>query len=422
MRSQKTYFYYAMIILTIILGVVLSFLMASLYENDSLPRCVVIGLIFFILTFCDMLLISLMSLTEKDRSKISFLIPLLLSVVVFAMATGLEFIYELAIPEREQIDSGYIFAVDNSESTLDTDPDNLRYEAVSTMVGSRGSDFKYSIYSFGLEVERTRTYSDASGSDNVIPEAVGGTPIKNTLEIIAEDIENLPEYQNQNLQVILISDGYATDIGLFDWWSLNGTLKGFAKKNIPVITVGFEQCDDDLMQSIADKTGGMFIRVDEASKLSGAVAEAAELEKSVDMLTSRQYYSTARNVLCTIMRPVFIIMIGAVIMAVKATSRNCRRDTGLIGITSMVFAAIAALLTEVVMQRFGLAESINRVLVYVLMTTTIATVVRGVSGSSGGGGSHSDNTWSVFDGGLDTGVGNSTGGSDHDDRFKSLDW
>ena len=143
-------------------------------------------------------------------------IRVFLLMVVCSIA--FEFLYELQFGEEKESSNSYIFVLDNSGSMEENDPQGMRFEAVENLLSEKAEDFKYAVYTFSDSAECIRGMNSKSvGTTYNYGINEGGTAILATLQTLLSDIEEDKLILEDNkTHIILLSDGYATDINFFN--------------------------------------------------------------------------------------------------------------------------------------------------------------------------------------------------------------
>ena len=259
------------------------------------------------------------------------------------------------------------------------DPEQKRVVAVKELLENRDKDVQFAVYTFSDNIECIREMapvSDGIGDFTISPE--GGTPIVGVLRQIAQDME-MGTLSYDGCQVVLLTDGYATDSGFFDV-DLNSVLKEFNKKNVSVSTVGLGDVDENMLNNISEKTGGISVTTDNVDDLANAMASAVRITNNNRNLLSARA-RTNHNWLYAIMRIVFLTILGMIFLGIKIAVTDDSTNIKMTVITSLSGIILGALIME-----FGLklilTEFVARaclVLLFSLMITTIeklVTVVR----------------------------------------------
>lgn len=340
---------------------------------DTMWRPLLIAIMFLLLYFIAWFIIALASFisgsfnnnTRKIDRLFKFLAYIALGLVItFVSAIIFEFLYELN-PVQESVEpTSYIFVIDDSGSMTSSDPQQQRYAAIEEIIKDLDQDFPYMIYSFSNDAKIIREMKPVSeGIGEITSESNGGTEIKHTLNKILEDYENKVWYDPDYPKVILLTDGYATDLRFFS--SIKPTLKDYVKNNISISTVGLGNVDTGLMNNIAQTTGGVFIDVDDASDLTEAMKNAALYTAQRDLLSERTM--SKYNVLFGILRILFLTILGTITGSLLIFAYLQDDSMKLIVISSFIEAFIGALVVE-----FGTANSISSDFTWLILWLLIA--------------------------------------------------
>ena len=255
-----------------------------------------------------------------------------------------------------------------------SDPDGLRFKAIDNMLADKPDDFQYAVYLFGSEVVCAREMGPKSdGEDYPRDSNMGETAIKLTLETLMQDIKNKnTDLSKLNARVIFLSDGVSTDnvsAGSDIYKEILPVLEEYAAEGISIGTVGFIGADENLMNLIADKTGGMFVNVDNVNDLEDAMFKAGDLGDARHLLGYRN--SENLNLLYAIMRILFIIGLGVVIGLEKAVICEKFLDTTAVLKSSVVGSALAGICMEIGMNGLKLPSALIRVLACILISFTL---------------------------------------------------
>ena len=211
---------------------------------------------------------------------------LLAPVLFVALGALFQWIYGLHINPNSSEPTSYVFVIDDSGSMEENDPGQLRYDAIGEVLEKKPSDFPYMVYGFANDVILLREMQPVSnGTAGLIGNSNGGTSIKGALDQVISDYQNGVWDGGRSPKVILLTDGYATDLGWFS--SISGTLKQYARNRISISTIGLGDVDVGLLERIAAATGGVFIDISDASSLADAMENAATQYAIDDLLTTR---------------------------------------------------------------------------------------------------------------------------------------
>lgn len=148
-----------------------------------------------------------------------------------------------------------------------------------------------------------------------------------------EDMESGTLPYDEGCQVILLTDGYATDTSFLNF-ELNKTLKKFNKKKISISTVGLGYVDEKLLNNISGKTGGISVTTDNVDELEKAGIAVRVTDSSRNLLSSRA--RTDHNWLYALMRIIFLIILGAGFLGIKLAATDDTTNVKMICISSMI--------------------------------------------------------------------------------------
>lgn len=281
-----------------------------------------------------------------------------------------EFLYELGAEKAGSVTDRYIFLIDNSASMEENDPSQERMDAINRIIENQ-KDIQYAVYSFGEEIKCVRKMAPAAASEGQTEVVPGGqTPIVAMLHFIREEFEEGNLTDPQSTQMILMTDGYATDNGLFGW-KINRPLKYFSKSRIRISTVGLGEADKNLLKKIADRTGGVSLMVSDAGQLKDAMQSAvSETEISRDLLSYREKNSF--DWLYAVMRILFILILGLIVMVEKLVIVNNTESQNIIMGVSAAGSLLAGIVLEAGINLTGMPEIIMRLTATVLIGLTPA--------------------------------------------------
>ena len=309
----------------------------------------------------------------SSRGAEKILLPILFVVGAFILGTLFEFIYErdfFSEMKGYQEPTSYIFLIDNSGSMNTNDPQAIRYDAIEKIVSKQADDFPYAVYGFSngtwVQRELAPAYEGVGALDR---SAGGGTEIK---------VGSAPK-------VLLLSDGVATDIGIFS--SIDTILDKYSKADLPVSTVGLgSSVDEELMQQIADETGGVFISSADIDNLEEAMQNA--ISSYSDDRYARTLYTHRRvpslNILYALMRIVFMgVLSVGISLSMLFVAADTSKDEDLVLKSSLITGVLAGLIMELAINMLNLPPSIIRIVFFIL--TAVTFVNESTAGGSGKG-------------------------------------
>lgn len=378
------------LIASAIAGIVGCFVSGLIYKliSTDLWSPLAVGISFMIFTIIFIAIMCIVNLANgnltehaakhHDGKKIGLALMIVI-VLSLIFGTIFEGIYEIDFFGKDNgylNPTSYVFIIDNSGSMESNDPEGMRYQAIDKIIDDKDDDFLYAVYSFNNGITQERALAPVSdGKNELTPVNRGQTEIRSTLESLFDDYKGYLKPQLGDApKFLLLSDGYASDIGMFS--SIDGVLRDYAKSNITISTVGLGDVDTELMQQIADDTGGVYINVNDIDQLEQSMQKA--INESGDNKYARTFY-TYRNVpsldvLYGIMRVLFTAILSVFISASMLFATASGKDDKLILLTSLITGILAGLLLELCINLLYISPGVIRYLYYLLTALTFVTV------------------------------------------------
>lgn len=295
-------------------------------------------------------------------------------MVIFLLTMLLEYVYELNPKQKIIEPTSYIFVIDESGSMSGNDPKGLRYDAIREIMDDPENTLPYMVYAFSSEPRILRDMGTISQNEPVIPVTCdGGTAIRETTLRMLQDYKEQKWDGGDNPKIIFLTDGYATDLDNGFLWlkgnvpEFNAALDEYSNLGINISTVGLGSVDKELMRKMAETTGGIFIRVDQANDLSMAMKTAATSYSERNLLSAR--YMKSMNKLFGFLRILFLSLIGTLIGALFALAYMDIASMPIIIINSTVGAVIGSVLLETGVQN-GIYQSFLWLLFWILLAVT----------------------------------------------------
>ena len=341
---------------------------------DSVARPLLIAILVAIVALIVCAVISVVvSITGTSMDEFLFLegrgplsIALVVCLVVLMLLGALlEWIYD-----HETVTSAtptsYIFVLDESGSMESNDPELLRYEAVNTVVSTLSADVPYAVYMFSSDCELIREMAPNTSGNVVRPDNVemGNTNINNALKVVYSDLQSGKLEGGKRPLVVLLTDGYASDMG---WFIGKSILRDYKAAKITVSPVGLGIVDEALMTEIAEKTKGQFVLVNDASQLSQGFANATTMNADRDLISTRNVVQ--KNFLYLILRVLFLTLIGAAVAFMRALACADDSNTVLILCVGTGAAFVTALIMDLGLS-IGLPVFLCRLLYWLALTVT----------------------------------------------------
>lgn len=371
---------FSVILVTFITGIVSWVIAYSVYCLciDIMSRPLLIALMFLILFLSVVMAITLTNIISgTDNYDISpfeglgmtLVIVVVIAIVLFGCGVLFQWIYGMEFASNVFEPTSYIFVIDDSGSMQENDPDSLRYFAVEEVLSDRPDDFPYMVYGFADDISILRDMAPKSEElGNINGKSEGGTAIRAAMLQVIEDYENQVWEGGDFPKVILLTDGYAGDIGLFQ--PIKSILKRYKRNGISISTVGLGNVDDNVMKQIANTTGGVFIDVADAGELSGAIISAITQVITRDLLSVR--YTNNLNWLYAILRVVFLFLLGSLMGVGVMLAYGQMQGMEVVLISSFIKSLIGALIMELGINMVGFSDKIMWLLLWVLLSLTIA--------------------------------------------------
>lgn len=361
---------------------ILFFILGEIIYKELVIRInpvIFMGVYFGVFGLLLFLFLCMASVSEKLKLEKSGIIISIVCVILLCLLGMLfEFLYELGGKKEIKAADNYIFVIDNSGSMDVNDPQQERVAAVQQILSDKPDDFKYAVYSFGEFVDCIRSMGPAAEQEeNIAVQPAGGTPVAEVLKRIVGDMEaGILEYDSYT-QVILLTDGYATDAGFFDW-NIRESLKFYAKNNICINTVGLGTVDERLLKKISDTTEGLNLNISDVGELADAMQSVIRTEKA-----ERNLLSVRENVvpawLYVVMRIGFITILGCIFAGIKLCVVNNLESQTIIIIFTAAGSLLAGVLLEVGLNTVGLPGGILRFTAAILIGLTPAYVKKTIA-------------------------------------------
>lgn len=268
--------------------------------------------------------------------------------------------------------SGYLFVIDHSDSMNRTDPDGMRYQAIETLLDDKDPAFAYGVYQFSDSAKLVRAMAPVrEGGMGNEPVNAGGTAILHTLDTILQDLDNGRLQLEDNCRMILLSDGYATDMEKTSRYDCIRRLEQYADRGVSISTVSMTAgADSQLLTLIADKTGGIYVSVRDIQQLEQGMRQAAQTEEgSRNLLGYRSEKDT--GILFPAARILFLICLGLLLAVEKTVVCERYLNTNSVLISSAAGSALAGICLEAGMNTLGMHPSAMRIALCILMAVTL---------------------------------------------------
>lgn len=377
------------LILGIVAGLVAAVINAFVYEAMAgvwaKPLLIALMLVIFAVIVCTTLLVTML-VTEESEEAFLFLegkgaliagLAVVL-VVVFGLGMLLEFIYDRDVAVLSAAPTGYVFVLDESGSMGTNDRNNERHVAVNQLMQNMSADFPYAVYMFASRTAQVREMAPLSQGGfqadlNVARNLGGGTDIKDALQTVLDDVRSgkLSNYGN-NLRVILLTDGKDSSMNSL---TVNNFASNYKTEGISISTVGLgnkASVDSNMLTSLASKTGGVYVHIENAQNLAQGFSSAVQVDVSRDLFSVRNLVT--QDWLYVLLRILFLTLLGAAVAFGKALACAREDDTLKIILVGAVAALIGAIVVEV-LTALSLPAYIGAAIYWVLLSITPVTKI-----------------------------------------------
>ena len=301
---------------------------------------------------------------------------IVVSVLIFGLFGALfQFLYGLGFTNKHmsQIDD-YLFVIDNSGSTDESDPNNLRFSEVENLISKLGVNNHFSIEVFDDSIEGKlplTAVNDTSRKElsqfnnRMKTTGKGGTE----LQLVLNDVINNYTPDGRNAAVILLSDGESNSS--VDYDALGSA---YLKKKLPVFCVAFSYMAPSgvhTMKQLAENTNGYYYEINDLKDLQQTIENMFELTSRRSLLERRRG-SDVSNLLATILRILFIAILGILVEVALAFVLDCEDLMKMALVIHIPFSILAGITAEVGMRILPLSNVV-RLVMGICMAVCIAT-------------------------------------------------
>lgn len=293
-------------------------------------------------------------------------------VLLLLLSAFFEFLYGWMGTSSKQQVSSYLFVIDNSGSMEKNDPSGMRYEAIEKMLENKEPEFSYGIYHFADTAKLVRNMAPIhEGAPEQEVVNGGGTAVIRALDTILRDLDAGRLALSNHCRMILLSDGYATDVDDTSRYECIRKLEQFADRGISISTVGMTgDVDTQLLMLAADKTGGTYVSVQEVEQLEQGMRRAAQTEEGNKNLLGYRSKG-ASDLLSAVLRIAFLVCLGVLIAVEKTVVCERFLNTNSVLVSSIIGGTLAGICLEVGMNTFGVHPSVMRIAACVLIAFTL---------------------------------------------------
>lgn len=304
-------------------------------------------------------------------------------LILVVLAGVFEFVYDTEIITSSKA-SSYTFVIDDSGSMEGSDPDMIRVEAIHDIMKNEKKDFPFAIYRFTHEVEKIRDMDPYDDGEEFAFGPDGLTDIVGALRKVVDDIESGDLEVGKSPRVLLLSDGASDEAGLDE------VIDDCIKNNITVSTISFGVGHSDMLEEIAEETGGIYTDVDDIKDLKDDMANAIAYSHDRNLLSERVVNSN--ETLYLVLRIVFLILLGIVFSWMKQKAYCSAYEHGFsdkVFLISSILCAVASILVEVLFLLEFVPALVIRLIFCILWAIIPGFFVK--EGASGAGNGFADN-------------------------------
>lgn len=248
---------------------------------------------------------------ELDLRRV--LLGLLAAAAVFAIGCLCEFLYEWNSARTAIEFDDYVFAVDDSGSMGETDPEDLRYSTLADLLDTMGENERVGLVRFTEDISSAPIELDVLDQRQrerlnesiAAPRSDGNTDIGKALKTALEMHLDRKE-KGRYAVVVLLSDGWSE-------FSLREITKDYVDAGVAITTVSLgPKTDEQTLRELAQLTGGSYFRVEQVEDLSQALRQVSTTQTHRCLFSPRPAIQRG-SVLYMVLRVVFLALPGAVI-------------------------------------------------------------------------------------------------------------
>ena len=377
-----------LLIISFITGVLTGFAMTYLHQEAAYEsaRGRLLMPLFMGLLFAGFLLITCLAVYTISKLGLTYRADvitgkkytnrILLYLLAGCLAIGItmlgaEYLYEtnFRLDSQKPSANTYIFLIDDSSSMEVSDPRNQRYSVVETILGEKQDSTRFAVYSFGSGVKQLvpmQTVGD--GFPSIPVSSAGLTHMKEGLETVLEDCLQERWADHGAISMILITDGAPSDFKSFA--QIRSILDQYNALGITLGIVGATGADTDLMNAMAEYTGGTFTSINDINMMEDAVLLVANAMRPTRDLLSENTTGTPEW-LYALIRILAITIAGTLIALTAALCYGNNTVFNYMFWANTIKAVFAGILMEAAF-RIGLVDgTLLRLAAWVLLGTII---------------------------------------------------
>lgn len=306
--------------------------------------------------------------TYKNRVWLYLILGfLVMGVTLF----GAEYLYEtnFRLNSKSPSTGTYVFLIDDSASMIDSDPNDQRYTVVEALLGNKQDSTRFAVYTFSSGAKQLVPMQTVADGFPAYPKPdYGLTYMKDGLETVLEDCVKERWSDQSAISMILITDGGPNDFVSFE--QIQPILDQYISNDITLGIVGVKGANNDLMNDMAQYTGGTFTNIDDIAMVQSAVQLVSGSGSNRDLLSENTTGAPAW--LYSLIRILAISLAGAIISLTAALCYGNNTVFNLIFWTNTIKSIVAGILMESVFQFTDLDRVIPQLIAWILLGTIIA--------------------------------------------------
>lgn len=277
----------------------------------GLILAVISGLVLLACAVCELHKPRITVNHELDLRRV--LLGLLAAAAVFAIGCLCEFLYEWNSARTAIVFDDFVFAIDDSGSMGETDPENLRCSTLAELLDTMGEEervglvhFTEEIYTEPIEMAALDSRQRERLNESIAsPRSDGNTDIYKALMAALEMHEDHKKAGRYPV-VVLLSDGWSE-------FSPSEITKDYVDAGVAITTVSLgPKTDEQTLRELAESTGGSYFRVEQVEDLSQAFRQVSTTQTRRCLFSPRPAIQRG-SILYMILRVVFLALPGALI-------------------------------------------------------------------------------------------------------------
>lgn len=372
---------YGFLLISAIAGLLFSIFGEFIYLQGTIEGNRVIVITLYLLAFVLFMgaVISVKATNAKTYVEFSKVlrVALLLTLGFLVLTAGFEYLYErqLSVGTVDDYEIQYIFAVDDSGSMNSNDPNNVRYDALQEIISSMSPTEDFAVYAFSENYECTTELGSINSTDYLFQSPTQDLGVSTRLYTVLNHINDEVNTSNtdKHTKIIVLTDGNPTD---YSSLMNSSNISKFVNNNISISSLGFGDVDTEILNTLANSTGGRYLFCDDIAELMGSLdvivsGDVAAISGNRDLLGYRMD-ATADSVLYAVLRVVFLGVLGLVWSIIKVVLLGEIKYNQLKAVLfSALWCLVGALLCEGLLMFFKFPDITVRAIVCVMWAITL---------------------------------------------------